>query len=160
LFRQCIRRAAIVAAAGGLTAAGIGLTAGPASASGVYNIDQWSPSSACLTAGYDYCLWKGTGKGTGGSGWGNVTTKNTVVNLDQGSDSPVFNSLYGDGYGYNYIVYNDAGSMSDGTYDCNVTVWEYANAQGDADWLEPTDGGNLTSTLANHDESINYKNCG
>ena len=56
-------------------------------------------------------------------------------------------------------MWHDAQSMSNGTPNCNVTVWQFTNSQGDTDWLSPGWGGNLTSTVSDHDESISANHC-
>jgi hypothetical protein len=151
-----LKRTAILAATAGLAATGIGLAAGPASAS-TTNIDQWSPASGCLSSPYLYCLWYRSGKGTGGYGWGGSAT--SPYNIPSNATFTIPGSCPESYCGAGAAVRNDAASMSNGTYNCNVTVWSADNHGGSADWLAPTWGGNLTAGVSNHDESIDANNC-
>lgn len=150
-MQRTMRRAAVLTAAVGLAAGAVGLSAGAANATG-WNINGWTPSSACLNSPYLYCLWYHAGQGTGGAGWGSTA-------LNTGTISGTFFIGGSGAAGYGKPVRNDAASMSNGTTNCNVTTWVYPNYTGNYNWLSPAYGGNLNYALVNNEASISANNC-
>lgn len=156
-----LRRMAAATATVGLAMAGVGLGSGAADAT-TYHISGWTTGTGCRDSGItvSYCLWYLPGQGTGGYGWegdadSTYNIPSTATFTIQGSCPGGSGTSCGEGK----PVKDDARSMSNATVICNVTVWQEPNNQGDADWLSPEQAGNLTSTLANHDESIDANNC-
>lgn len=151
--QRLFKRAAAIGSTVALAAAGLGfVAAGPASATAT-NIDAWH-ATYCLTESGDlYCLWYLEGQGTGGAGWGSsaegTSTIASTFNIDGNPDN--------DGYGQ--LVRNNAESMSNGTYDCDVRTYVSPGYQGNDDWLEPEEGGNLSSGLINNEASIEIYDC-
>lgn len=146
------KRIKATAAAVAMTAAAAGgavaLAAAPAHATG-WNINGWSESACNNQYGDKYCLWYSPNGD--GRGWGSTAHE---TDLDYGQ---VF--TLGGGAGLNAGVWQDAGSMSNGTSNCHVAVWTGLGETGDVDWLNAGWAGNLTSALHNHDESIDYDTC-
>jgi Peptidase inhibitor family I36 len=125
---------------------GVGLAAGPASASG--NIDGWHPTG-CHNYGEYYCLWYSPyGEG---AGWGSSASSTDII-------SATFGNISG-GAGQGQPVRNNAASMSNGTLHCHVTTWVDPHEQGAYNWLDADWGGNLTSQLRNNEASININTC-
>jgi hypothetical protein len=143
-----------------MAAAAVAVSAGPSSAGTGANIDTWSRVDGCASTGHVYCLWYLTGKGTGGYGWGGNST--TAVNIPDSATFTIPGSCPFTYCGSGAAVRDDAESMSDASSVCHVTVWSANDAQGDWNWLDAGEGGNLTTSspvLANHDESIGANNC-
>lgn len=151
-MHRTMKRAAVLAATAGLAATGIGLGAGAANAYTGWNVNGWTPSTTCLDSVYLYCLWYHAGDGTGGAGWGSTAMNTSTI-------SGTFFIGGSGASGYGQPVRNDAASMSNGTYTCNVTTWVYPGYTGDWNWLSPAYGGNLNSALVNNEASISANNC-
>ncbi len=151
MHRRGARSTAIIAILTGLAAVVVGLAA-PANAATGSNIDQWTPTSTCLNSPYLYCLWFGQGNGTGGAGWGSTA-------MDTSTISGTFFIGCPGKSGCGQSVRNNAASMSNGTINCNVTTWVSPRSGGDWNWLDPSWGGNLTSSLRNNEASISANNC-
>jgi hypothetical protein len=126
-----------LASAAALVAAG--LAAGPATtpalASTGTNIDSSTAATGVADCEADtndadyYCLWYGQNY-TGGV-WGSTSF---VVDPITGS--------FTDGDG---AVRNNAASMANPTVGCNLTTWVSPDYEGDFNWLDPLNAGNLTS---------------
>ena len=150
MIRNHLKTAVAGMAVAGLAVAGMAVAApSPASATTGYNINGWNETSCSQTCRADYCLWYS--QGGGGGGWAGYST---TTNLG----SQVFN--IGSGAGEGKYVVDDAASMSNGTTNCHVAVWDNYNETGAyVNWLSPGDGGDLTSQLRNQDISIDKDTC-
>jgi hypothetical protein len=150
MIRTRIKAAAAVAMTAAAAGGAVALAAAPAHATTGYNINGWNESACTNTYRANYCLWYSQG-GQGG-GWAGYSQK---TDLDQGQ---VFN--IGGGAGEGQYVLDNAASMSNGTTDCHVAVWDDYGEQGNyVNWLSPGYGGDLTSQLRNQDVSIDENTC-